>query len=89
MSYPLLRLSRDYARVDVRLGRGAQRWEDMIEIFSGPAAEGVEWSGGEGDKLSAKHCSWPTQPGSSLSLPYTVSSTEGLGSGQAEVLEFP
>ena len=50
MSYPLLRISEDNRHVEVRKGRGAQRWEDMVEIFNGAATKDQEWSGGEGEK---------------------------------------
>ena len=89
MSYPKLRITRAYAHVEVREGRGAQRWQDMAEIFRGPATRGQEWKSGEGNKLSARHCMWPSDPASSLSLPYSVSGTEGLNVGQADVREFP
>lgn len=32
---------------------------------------------------------WPSDPASTLSLPYTVSGTAGISVGQADVLEFP
>lgn len=89
MTFPLLRVARGYAHVEVRRGRGAQRWEDMAEVFSGAATKGQEWKGGEGDKLSARHCMWPSDPSSTLSLPYSVSGTEGLGTGLPETLVFP
>lgn len=89
MSYPLLRISRAYAHVEVRRGRGAQRWEEMAKVFNGPADRGKEWKAGEGDKLSARHCMWPSDPNSTLSLPYTASGTEGLETGRPELLVFP
>jgi glutathione S-transferase len=89
MTFPLLRISGDYAFVEVRRGRGAMRWRDMTPIFRGRAARGTEWKGGEGDKLAAVHCMWPDDPSSTLSLPYEVSSWQGLGTGRAEVLVFP
>jgi glutathione S-transferase len=89
MSYPLLRLTRDHALVVVRKGRGAQRWEEMSEIFHGAAEKGKEWKGGEGDKLSAKLCRWPSDPNSALGLAWTQSSREGLGTGRPEILRFP
>ncbi len=89
MTYPLLRISGDYAFVEVRKGRGAVRWRDMETIYRGPAQKNDEWSGAEGEKLSAKHSLWPSDPNSTLSQPYTVSSWEGLGTGKPEMLVFP
>jgi glutathione S-transferase len=89
MSYPLLRISGDYALVEVRKGRGSQRWDEMAEIFNGPASQGQEWKGGEGDKLSARHCMWPDDPASTRSLPYTVAGTPLLDVGKPKLREFP
>ena len=89
MSYPLLRISGAYARVEVRKGRGAQRWDDMTEIFNGEATQGQEWKGDEGDKLSARHCMWPDDPSSTLSLPYTVAGMPLLDVGKPRLRVFP
>ncbi len=89
MSYPLLRISGDYAHVEVRKGRGAQRWQDMEEIFNGEAKRGQEWEGGEGAKLSAKHCIDAKNPASTISLPYTVTGTSGINTGKPNVKVFP
>ncbi len=89
MSFPLLRISDDYAHVEIRKGRGIDRWDDMEEIFTGAAEQGQEWRAGEGAKLSAKHCMMPDDPGSTLSLPVTVSGQNGLAVGEPRVRVFP
>lgn len=89
MTYPLLRLTSDHARVEVRKGRGAVRWKDMQIIHNGPAKAGQEWKGGEGEKLCGAVGKWPRDADSDLSLPYCISSKEGLGTGKPEVQEFP
>jgi glutathione S-transferase len=89
MTYPVLRISGDYAFVEVRKGRGAIRWRDMTPIHRGPASAGKEWKGAEGEKLAARHCLWPSDPNSTLSQPYEQSSWEGLGTGRPELLVFP
>ncbi len=89
MTYPVLRLTKDYALVEVRKGRGAMRWRDMAPVFAGPANAGQEWQGGEGEKLCAKHCRWPTDPNSGLSLRYCAAGHEGLGTGKPALVKFP
>jgi hypothetical protein len=86
MSYPLVRLGRDYALVAVRKGRGAQSWGKMQEIFNGAASNGQEWKAGEGAALAVRHCQWPSDPDSGWSVTRKVSSIEGLETGQAELL---
>jgi glutathione S-transferase len=89
MSFPLLKISGDYAHVEVRQGKGAQRWEEMSEIFKGAATKGQEWKGGEGDKLSARHCQMPDNPNSTLSLPYSVAGSALLDVGKPRKRVFP
>lgn len=89
MSYPLLHLTGDYAKVEIRKGRGADRWDDMEEIFNGPADEGKEWKAGEGAKLSGCVCLMPDDPDSTMSLPYSVTGVSGLSTGKAKVRRFP
>lgn len=89
MSFPVLRAGRDFRHVEVRVGRGAQRWRDMEEIHAGPARRGQTWSGGEGEKLSARHSHHTSGPNGRLSLPYTVSGIEGLGVGKPKTRTFP
>lgn len=89
MTYPVLQAARGFAKVDVRLGRGAAGWNQMTQIYCGACTRGQKWEGDEGDKLSASHCLMPNDPDSSMSLPYTQSSTEGLSPGVAELLRFP
>ena len=89
MSYPVLEAARGFARVEVREGRGAAGWGQMVAIFDGPCDGGQQWKGGEGDKLAARHCLWPDDPASSMSQPYTVAGTGGLQAGRRELLRFP
>jgi len=90
MSYPLLRISEDNSHVEVRKGRGAQRWEEMEEIFNGAARKGQEWEGGEGDKLSARRCKWPKDdPCKDLSIAYWVNGLPGVGTGKPRLRVFP
>lgn len=85
----MLQITGDYALVEVRKGRAAERWEDMQPIHSGSASRGQEWKGAEGEKLWGRHCLWPNDPGSTLSQPYDVSSRAGLAVGQPRLLRFP
>ena len=90
MSYPLLRISEDNSHVEVRKGRGAQRWEDMVEIFNGAATKDQEWSGGEDDKLSARRCKWPKDnPCTDMSIAYSVTGQSGLDVGKPRLRVFP
>lgn len=89
MSYPVLQITGDYAYVEIRKGRGAVRWEDMDLVYRGSASRGDEWKGAEGEKLWGRHCLWPTDPNSTLSQPYDISSREGLATGQPRLLRFP
>ena len=89
MSYPLLKISGDYAHVEVRKGRGADRWDEMEEVHNGSASQGKEWEGEEGAKLSAKHCMWPDDPTSTMSLPYTVAGTPLIDAGKPRRRVFP
>lgn len=90
MSYPLLRISEDNSHVEVRKGRGAQRWEDMVEIFNGAATKDQEWSGGEGEKLSARRCKWPKDnPCTDMSIAYSVTGQSGLDVGKPRLRVFP
>ncbi|WP_366519536.1 glutathione S-transferase [uncultured Erythrobacter sp.] len=89
MSYPVLQITGDYAFVEIRKGRAAERWEDMALVYRGSASRGDEWKGAEGEKLWGCHCLWPSDPNSTLSQPYDVSSRAGLAVGQPRLLRFP
>lgn len=90
MSYPLLRISEDNSHVEVRKGRGAQRWEDMVEIFNGAATKDQEWSGDEGEKLSARRCKWPKDtPCKDMSIAYSVTGLSDLDVGKPRLRVFP
>lgn len=90
MSYPLLRISEDNSHVEVRKGRGADRWDDMEEIFKGAASKGQEWKGSEGGKLSARRCKWPKDdPCNDLSIAYSVNGLPGLDVDKPRVRVFP
>ena len=89
MSYPVLQITGDYAFVEIRKGRAAERWEEMDLVFRGSASRGTEWKGAEGEKLWGRHCLWPSDPNSTLSQPYDVSSRAGLAVGQPRLLRFP
>lgn len=89
MSYPVLQITGDYAYVEIRKGWGAVRWEDMDLVYRGSASRGDEWKGAEGEKLWGRHCLWPTDPNSTLSQPYDISSRAGLAVGQPRLLRFP
>lgn len=90
MSYPLLKISEDNSHVEVRKGRGADRWDDMEEIFMGAARRDQEWKGGEGGKLSARRCKWPKDdPCDDLSIAYSVNGLSGLDVGKPRIRVFP
>ncbi len=89
MSFPVLQAARQFARVEIRIGRGAAGWTQLNEVYSGPCDTGQTWRGDEGEKLAARHCKWPSDPASTMSEPYVVSSTEGLLTGHPELLRFP
>ena len=89
MSYPVLQITGDYAYVEIRKGRAAERWEEMAIVHRGSAARGEKWEGAEGEKLWGRHCLWPSDPNSTLSQPYDISSRAGLAVGQPRLLRFP
>jgi glutathione S-transferase len=89
MSFPVLEVSKDFARVEIRRGRGATRWNELEVLYEGPCLASQSWRGEEGEKLVGKHCLWPSDPDSTMSEPYTVPSIEGLDEGRAERLRFP
>ena len=90
MSFPLLKISENNSHVEVRKGRGADRWEAMEEIFNGNAPEGQEWIGDEGGKLSAKRCKWPKDdPCKDISIAYSVNGLSGLDVGKPRIRVFP
>lgn len=89
MSFPMLIARKKFARVEIRIGRGAAGWNELDVLYEGPCNANKTWRGDEGEKLAARHCMWPSDPDSTMSLPYVVAGTEGLGVGSAEQLEFP
>jgi len=89
MSFPMLVARKHFARVEIRIGRGAAGWNDLDPFYTGPCTTNQTWSGDEGDKLAARHCMWPSDPDSTMSQPYIVAGVEGLGEGAPERLEFP
>jgi hypothetical protein len=89
MTYPMLEAAKAFALVEVRKGHGAASWDNLAQVYRGPCDEDDHWTGGEGEKLSVRHCQWDTDPNSGLSLPYTVTGMAGLGTGQPELLRFP
>lgn len=89
MSFPLLVARKHFARVEIRIGRGAAGWNQLDVLYEGPCPSNESWHGDEGEKLAARHCMWPSDPDSTMSLPYVVAGVEGLAEGSAEQLEFP
>lgn len=90
MSYPLLKISENNKHVEVRKGHGADRWDDMEEIFNGPARKGDEWKGAEGGKLSARRCKWPKDNAcDDMSIAYSETGLPGLDVGKPRVRVFP
>jgi hypothetical protein len=89
MTFPRLIARKKFARVEIRVGRGADGWDQLAVLYTGSCNANKAWSGEEGEKLAARHCLWPSDPDSTMSQPYLVSGVEGLGEGVPVTLEFP
>jgi hypothetical protein len=89
MTYPVLLANKSYALVDVRIGKRPTSWKNLAPFYKGPCAAGDKWSANEGGRLSVRHCMWPDDESSTLSLPYTVDGAEGVQAGTPEPLAFP